>query len=263
MLTATSKAQQGGTLAGMLIGIVIGLAAAVATALFVTQANVPFIGQKQGVDQRPTANRSGDKPAPPTAAAGTIPDPNQTAAARTTPKQVAPGLERGPIASVTVEAPAEPAPPPPPASVTSPKPPGMAPGAPATAPPTAGGPTQPIPLPPPNRADPRASGQPAAPGTRAADPGAQAAAGAPQVAAAEGQTIYLLQAGAYRAPNDAESMKAKLALMGFEAQIVSADVNGATLHRVRVGPYGGLDAMNRARSRLAENGIEATVLRQR
>ena len=58
-------------------------------------------------------------------------------------------------------------------------------------------------------------------------------------------------------------MKAELALMGLEAQIVSADVNGATLHRVRVGPYGGLDAMNRARSRLAENGIEATVLRQR
>jgi cell division protein FtsN len=32
---------------------------------------------------------------------------------------------------------------------------------------------------------------------------------------------------------------------------------------VRVGPYEGLDAMNRARARLAENGVEATVLRQR
>jgi cell division protein FtsN len=260
MLTATSMDQRGGTLAGMLIGIVIGLAAAVATALFVTQANVPFIGARQGADQRLATGRSEDKPPAPTAGAGTIPDPNQTAAARTTPKQAAPGLERGPIASVTVEAPAEAAPPPPPASVTSPR---QAPVAPGSAPSAAGGPTQPIPMPPPNRADPRAPGQPASTATRpVADPGAQPGAGA-QVATAEGQTIYLLQAGAYRAPNDAESMKAKLALMGFEAQIVAADVNGATLHRVRVGPYGGLDAMNRARSRLAENGIEATVLRQR
>jgi cell division protein FtsN len=57
-------------------------------------------------------------------------------------------------------------------------------------------------------------------------------------------------------------MKAKLALIGFEARIVSAEVNGVTFYRVRVGPYAQLDDMNRARSRLAENGIEASVVRQ-
>ena len=96
----------------------------------------------------------------------------------------------------------------------------------------------------------------ATPSARGADPVAGAAAG-------DNPAVYLLQAGAYRSPNEAESMKARLALMGFETQVMTADVNGSTLHRVRVGPYSGLDAMNRARARLAENGVEATVLRQR
>jgi len=73
----------------------------------------------------------------------------------------------------------------------------------------------------------------------------------------------LLQAGAFRSSSDAEAMKVKLALIGFEARILSADVNGQAMYRVRIGPYAQLDAMNRARARLAENGIEASVVRQR
>ncbi|MGE0799036.1 MAG: SPOR domain-containing protein [Lautropia sp.] len=90
---------------------------------------------------------------------------------------------------------------------------------------------------------------------------------APQASAAqaggERGASYLLQAGAFRGPEDADAMKLRLALMGHEAQIVTADVAGTTLYRVRIGPYAGLDAMNRARARLAESGIEATVLRLR
>lgn len=80
---------------------------------------------------------------------------------------------------------------------------------------------------------------------------------------AGGDASYLLQAGAFRGSTDAESMKARLALIGFEARVLSAEVNGQTLYRVRVGPYAQLDSMNRARARLAENGIEASVVRQR
>jgi len=58
-------------------------------------------------------------------------------------------------------------------------------------------------------------------------------------------------------------MKAKLALIGFEAKVLTAEVNGQTMYRVRIGPYAQLDSMNRARARLAENGIEASVVRQR
>lgn len=58
-------------------------------------------------------------------------------------------------------------------------------------------------------------------------------------------------------------MKARLALVGYEARILTAEVNGQTLYRVRVGPYTGLDDMNKARGKLAESGIEAAVIRQR
>lgn len=77
------------------------------------------------------------------------------------------------------------------------------------------------------------------------------------------RVAYLLQAGAFKGQEDADAMKVRLALIGFEARIVTAEVNGVTFYRVRVGPYAKLDDMNRARARLAENGIEASVVRQR
>lgn len=75
------------------------------------------------------------------------------------------------------------------------------------------------------------------------------------------RTSYLLQAGAFRGPDEAEAMRARLALVGFEAKVASAEVNGQTLYRVRVGPFGQLEDMNTARARLADNGIEASVVR--
>ena len=110
--------------------------------------------------------------------------------------------------------------------------------------------------------------EPAAPAAPAGSPPvAVAPPTAPPIAApdskADDRTTYLLQAGAFRASSEAESMKAKLALIGFEARVLTADVNGQTMYRVRIGPYAQLDAMNKARARLAENGIEASVVRQR
>jgi cell division protein FtsN len=124
---------------------------------------------------------------------------------------------------------------------------------------------------PPGEAAPPAAAVPPAPspepappaGVADAPPAVPPAVAAPAVPAAGDKTAYLLQAGAFRGQEDAESMKVKLALIGFEARIVSAEVNGTTFYRVRVGPYAQLDDMNRARSRLAENGIEASVVRQR
>ncbi len=74
---------------------------------------------------------------------------------------------------------------------------------------------------------------------------------------------YVLQAGAYRSQDDADGMKAKLALIGYEARVISAEVNGQTMYRVRVGPYAQLDDMNKVRAKLAESGIEASVVRQK
>jgi cell division protein FtsN len=77
------------------------------------------------------------------------------------------------------------------------------------------------------------------------------------------QTQFWLQVGAFRGQEDADAMKAKLALMGIEAQIAQAEVHGMVFYRVRVGPYAQMEVMGAARNRLAESGIEASVVRQR
>jgi len=119
---------------------------------------------------------------------------------------------------------------------------------------------------------PRAAPESPAPATPASAPPVATAAptappAAPPAAApdvrGDDRASYLLQAGAFRSSSDAEAMKAKLALIGFEARVLTADVNGQTMYRVRIGPYAQLDTMNKARARLAENGIEASVVRQR
>jgi cell division protein FtsN len=75
--------------------------------------------------------------------------------------------------------------------------------------------------------------------------------------------LYVLQTGAFRSSDDADNMRAKLALIGFEARISATEVGSERLYRVRIGPYSQQDDVNLARFRLAENGIEATVVRQR
>jgi cell division protein FtsN len=107
--------------------------------------------------------------------------------------------------------------------------------------------------------DPAAPSAPAAataPTTESADPALALASPGERV-------LYMLQAGAFRSSDDADNMRAKLALIGFEARVSAAEVGNERLFRVRIGPYGQLDDVNLARFRLAENGIEATVVRQR
>lgn len=74
---------------------------------------------------------------------------------------------------------------------------------------------------------------------------------------------YLLQAGAFRGRDEAEGMRARLALLGLEGRVLGTEVNGQPMYRVRIGPFAQLDDLNNARARLAENGIEASVVRQR
>lgn len=73
--------------------------------------------------------------------------------------------------------------------------------------------------------------------------------------------IYFLQAGAFRELADAESMRAKLALLGFEATVSDRQADTGTLHRVRIGPFGQLETMNRVRGKLTDNGVDVAVVR--
>lgn len=76
------------------------------------------------------------------------------------------------------------------------------------------------------------------------------------------QDKYFLQAGAFQNPNDADNMKAKLAMLGVEAAVQTAEIPQKGLwHRVRVGPFSNVDDMNRIRASLQQNGVQTSPIR--
>jgi cell division protein FtsN len=73
-------------------------------------------------------------------------------------------------------------------------------------------------------------------------------------------TRYLLQAGAFRDRDDADGMKGKLALLGYEAKITTIERDGNTIYRVRTGPFKQLDDASAVRKRLADGGVETSLV---
>jgi cell division protein FtsN len=102
----------------------------------------------------------------------------------------------------------------------------------------------------------------AAPAGRAAPPATPEAAAAREEPLPE-SSRFLLQAGAFKSPEDADGMRAQLAMIGLDARIFPIEQGGQTLYRVRLGPYGQIDDVNRVRKLLADNSIEAQVVRLR
>ena len=85
----------------------------------------------------------------------------------------------------------------------------------------------------------------------------------PAPGAAAKPTLYYLQAGAFQNADDADNLKAQLAMLGVEAVIQTGEVaDKGVFHRVRVGPFRALDEVNRTRSLLTQNDIPATLVKE-
>ena len=225
---SSTRRQQGNTLVGIIIGLVIGLGIAVVVALVITKGASPFTDKsgKAGKSAEPTA--------------GQIADPNKPMYGnKEAAKEAARDFSKEPR---EIGAPTQPtAPAPAPAQQPKAPPPDAlqeligtlkdkpAPKAPAVAPA------------PQAKAETKSE-------AKAAD-------------AAGDKWIYYLQAGAFHDMADAESTRGKLALLGFEAAISDRSTDAGVLHRVRIGPFNQLEAMNRARTKLSENGIDVAVVR--
>lgn len=105
-------------------------------------------------------------------------------------------------------------------------------------------------------------GQDATPAPTAPPPAPAAVAPAAPAQEAASGDIYYLQAGAFQKAADADNLKAKLSMLGVDVGVQEVNVpDKGTMYRVRVGPYGKPDEMNRARNQLAQNGIQATVIK--
>jgi cell division protein FtsN len=81
------------------------------------------------------------------------------------------------------------------------------------------------------------------------------------IAAATQGPEYWLQTGAYKVQEEAQRQKAMLAMQGLEALISEREVDGATLWRVRVGPFAGQGEVTQMRARLQSAGIPSTIIR--
>ncbi len=72
---------------------------------------------------------------------------------------------------------------------------------------------------------------------------------------------YVLQVGSYRKPEEADRVRAQLALQGIESKVQRVSVDNDTWHRVRVGPITDLKEVNRVRDRLREAEMDVLLIR--
>ncbi|MEO8366740.1 MAG: SPOR domain-containing protein [Pseudoxanthomonas sp.] len=82
-------------------------------------------------------------------------------------------------------------------------------------------------------------------------------------AASATEARYILQAGAFGASGDAESTKAKIAMLGLSARVESAQIGAKTVYRVRMGPYGSASELAAAKQKLASGGLPAMAIKAR
>jgi cell division protein FtsN len=235
--------QRGSVIVGIIIGVVLGLAAALAVAVYVTKVPVPFLNKGGGrtpeqdaAESRknqnwdPNAPLYGKNPAKPQRAEGAAP-PDAVASApakgekdkdrATADKDKEKDKDRD---KATAAAPAT---------------------APAANLPAIGPASVPKPAvaakPPP------------------ADPLGELAAA--RAAPGGDPFLYFVQAGAFRSAEEAETQRAKLSLMGFEARVTEREQSGRQVFRVRVGPFDRKDDADRQKEKMEAGGVETALVR--
>ncbi len=73
---------------------------------------------------------------------------------------------------------------------------------------------------------------------------------------------YFLQVGSFKSEADADNLKAKLALQGFEAIVQTANLGDkGTWHRVRVGPLTNIKMINKVRAELTAKSFSADLIK--
>ena len=86
--------------------------------------------------------------------------------------------------------------------------------------------------------------------------GAKEPRAAAQLNKAGTKEIYYVQAGSFPSEDDAEKLKAKLAILGLEPSVQTAVIpDRGTYHRVRLGPFNNSNDMNKVMTLLKQNGV--------
>jgi cell division protein FtsN len=84
----------------------------------------------------------------------------------------------------------------------------------------------------------------------------------PAKAKPEEGVSYILQAGSFAGFEEADNMKARLALMGLVAHIQKIIIEGkGEYHRVRLGPYENIDKLDATATQLQKMGVKTLRLK--
>ncbi len=239
----TQRRQRGNIVIGLIIGLVLGLGVALGIAVYVTKVPIPFMTKTQrgGPEQdeaEARKNRDWNPNAPLAGKAGAVRPPDPPAApAAPPPSAAAPGFPQTAPAPVVV---------PPTAQQQQQQQRAARPPVPAEA----------NALPPSN--DPIGDLARSRSGAGAgAGPGPTTAAAPPSSAPVR----YFVQAGAFRTPEDAETQRARLSLMGVEARVTEREQAGRTVYRERAGPFNKKEDADRLTERLDGGGLESALVR--
>jgi cell division protein FtsN len=73
--------------------------------------------------------------------------------------------------------------------------------------------------------------------------------------------LYILQAGSFSTPGDADRRRAELALQGIDSHVQRVKVNDRNYYRVNIGPTDELDELNLWRSQLRAAKIDVLRIR--
>lgn len=80
----------------------------------------------------------------------------------------------------------------------------------------------------------------------------------------ENKVSYLLQVGSFKSAEDADSYRARLALLGIESKVQTVTIDKKdTWHRVQIGPIVGRDKADMLQRQLKQNNIESLLMRAR
>ncbi len=71
---------------------------------------------------------------------------------------------------------------------------------------------------------------------------------------------YMVQVSSFRNRKEAETLKARLGLLGLRARVSSAKIKNATWYRVQLGPYQNAAAMQDVRRQLASSGYKSLAI---
>ncbi|WP_246542726.1 SPOR domain-containing protein [Paludibacterium yongneupense] len=224
-------------LAGLVIGLIVGVAVVVGVVMYLSKSSTPFTNMEKTA-RKPSASASES--------------PTEMLAPGTSIAS-APRAEAVPPAAPAPAAPAADAATPPSAAVSAPAPqaasqPGRQPA------PHAGKPVD-------GKNGQRFDFYKILPGQVDPVPSTDSSNQAEPSAASVSKKAWL-QLGAFQNQDDADNLKAKLALLGIEAKIQSLTIQGkGMVHRVRVGPLLRQEDVDRLRLQLRQNGINAVVVK--